>query len=251
MEDNYIDCKTIKGITHFLYSTQNYKKASNSEDIVLNHWRNGNEGEWVLTDDNCVVQILKKGYITDKKNNKIAYIRTICGTFSLDSNDIMEGKIAENIYTFARTNEYNRFVKKEGVSSREVLFAKYIAKGENAVSAYTRAYSTNNESYAKSRSTQLLKTKRIQQMISEEVKKVLDEEGVSPNYIISRYKQISDIGENDAVTLRALDSLAKISGLFNTEDKKQEQLTVWTGFTPEQIEAIKQEKLVAVGENEK
>ena len=85
----------------------------------------------------------------------------------------------------------------------------------------------------------------------EDLKKVLDEEGVSPNYIISRYKQISDIGENDAVTLRALDSLAKISGLFNTEDKKQEQLTVWTGFTPEQIEAIKQEKLVAVGENEK
>jgi len=248
MKDLYIDSKTIKGITHFLYSIQNFKTAFPESDIVLNNWRKGNEGEWVLTDDNCVVQILKKGYIRDKKEKKIPYIRTICGTFSLESKDLMKGIIAENIYTFARTNEYNRFVKKEGVSSREVLFAKYIAKGENAISAYTRAYSTDNETYAKSRSTQLLKTKRIQEMISEEVKKVLDEEGVSPNYIISRYKQISDIGENDAVTLRALDSLAKISGLFNTEDKKQEQLTVWTGFTPEQLEAIKQEKLVAVGE---
>ena len=251
MEDLYLDSKTIKGITHFLYSIQQYKKASHNEDIVLKHWKKGNEGEWVLTDDNCVVQILKKGYITDKKGKKNPYIRTICGTYSVDSKSVMEGKVAENIYTFSRTNEYQRFIRKEGVTSREVLFAQYIASGSNAISAYKMAYTTDNESYARTRSTQLLKTKRMQDMISEEVKKVLDEEGVSPNYIIQRYKQISDIGENDAVTLRALDSLAKISGLFNTEEKKSEQLTVWTGFTPEQLEAIKQEKLVAVGEKGK
>ena len=251
MDELYIDSKVIKGIAHFLYSTQNFKRAFPENDIVLNNWRNGNEGEWVFTDDNCIVQILKRGYITDKKGNKNPYIRTICGTFSVKGNNDMEGKIAENIYTFSRTNEYKRFIKKEGVTSREVLFAQYIAKGGDAISSYKQAYTTDNESYARSRSTQLLKTKRMQEMISEETKKVLDDEGVSPNYIISRYKQISDIGENDAVTLRALDSLAKISGLFNTEDKRTEQLTVWTGFSPEQLEAIKQEKLVAVGEKGK
>ena len=47
-----------------------------------------------------------------------------------------------------------------------------------------------------------------------------------------------------------LDSLSKMSGLFNVDEKKTEQLTVWTGFTPEQLEAIKQEKLVAIGEKE-
>jgi hypothetical protein len=33
-----------------------------------------------------------------------------------------------------------------------------------------------------------------------------------------------------------------MSGLFDTE-KKQEQLTVWQGFTPEQLEALKNDKV--------
>ena len=87
-------------------------------------------------------------------------------------------------------------------------------------------------------------------MISEETRKVLDEEGVSDNYLIRRYKRIADVSENDGYVLRSLDSLSKMSGLFNVDEKKTEQLTVWTGFTPEQLEAIKQEKLVAIGEKE-
>lgn len=249
--DKAIYSKTIKGVTHNLYTTHIDFKTAYPMYGTIKQWRKGNEGDWVSTDDNGVVQILKKGILKDKSGKDSPYIRTICGTFLTESNSVMSNDVAENIYTFSRTNEYRRFIKKEDVSSREVLFARYLAKGENAISAYKRAYSTENDSYAKARSTQLLKTKRIQSMISEEVKKVLDEEGVSPNYIIQKYKQISDIGENDATTLRALDSLAKISGLFETKENVKEQLTVWQGFTPEQLEHIKQEKLLGHAEKEK
>ena len=75
-------------------------------------------------------------------------------------------------------------------------------------------------------------------MVTEEIKAILEEEGVTPDYIIGRYKDIADMGERDGDRLRSLDSLAKISGLFDTE-KKSEQLTVWSGFTPEQLEKIK------------
>ena len=251
MNKMHYNSKTIKGVTHYLYTTHIDFKRAYPEYEIIKTWRKGNEGDWVSTDDGGVVQILKKGLIADKNGNKKPYIRTICGTFLTESNSVMENVVAENIYTFSGTNEYKRFIKKEDVSSREVLFARYLASGENAVSAYKRAYSTKNDQYAKARSTQLLKTKRIQAMISEEVKKVLDEEGVSPNYIISKYKQISDIGENDATTLRALDSLAKISGLFETKENVKEQLTVWQGFTPEQLEHIKQEKLLGHAEKDK
>ena len=86
-------------------------------------------------------------------------------------------------------------------------------------------------------------------MVKDEIKKILSDEGVSPEYIIGRYKDIADIGERDSDRLRSLDALSKISGLFET-DKKQEQLTVWAGFTPEQMEAIggKKTRLVAAGE---
>ena len=55
------------------------------------------------------------------------------------------------------------------------------------------------------------------------------------------------MSERDSDKLRSLESLSKISGLFDT-DTKQEQLTVWAGFSEEQMEALKdgnKAKLVA------
>ena len=136
------------------------------------------------------------------------------------------------------------------MTSREVLFAKYIALGKDPVDAYLETYKTNNRDYAKAQSGRLLKTERMQKMVREEVKQVLDEEGVSPNYIISRFKEIADIADRDTDVLRSLECLAKISGLFEPSQEKQQQLTVWSGFTPEQLEGLKEEKLLVHGESD-
>ena len=95
-----------------------------------------------------------------------------------------------------------------------------------------------SKTYIKTAAQQLMKQESVQKMVSEEIKVILEEEGVTPDYIIGRYKDIADMGERDGDRLRSLDSLAKIAGLFDTE-KKSEQLTVWAGFTPEQLEKIK------------
>ena len=81
-------------------------------------------------------------------------------------------------------------------------------------------------------------------MVKEEIRAVLDEEGVTPNYIVSRLKQVADIGERDSDVLRSLDVLAKISGLYDTQTNDQQQLTVWSGFTPEQLKSIKDQQLL-------
>ena len=90
-------------------------------------------------------------------------------------------------------------------------------------------------------------------MVKEEIREILDEEGVTPQYLIRGYKQVADIGEKDSDVLRSLDSLSKISGMFDTQDKKTEELTVWAGFSPEQMESIKdgeKTKLIAHAEKE-
>ena len=76
-------------------------------------------------------------------------------------------------------------------------------------------------------------------MISEEKRKKLDDEGVTDNWLIERYKTIADMSENDNAKLKSLDSLSKISGLFDNEEKKSEQVTIWAGFSPEQLEEVK------------
>jgi hypothetical protein len=237
--------KIIKGKTHYLYSSiENYEHERNKKDVKLQNWRFGSTGEWVLTDDNCVVQILKCGII----NKKEKYIRAITGSYLVSGKKEMYGTIPENIYTFSGTNEYKRFLKKNDSTSKECIFAQYVAIGSDPVDAYLKTYSTNNRKYASVQVGRLLKTTRMKTMIKEEIKKVLDDENVSPNYIIRRFKQVCEQAEKDGDVLRGLESLAKISGLFENNQEKQQQLTVWSGFTPEQLAGVKGEQVLLHGE---
>ena len=133
--------KVIKGKAHYLYhNIENFEKAY-SDYGKLNNWRLGDTGEWVLTDDNCIVQILKRGMCVGEQH----YVRTICGSYLVEAKKEMYGQIAENIYTFSGTNEYKRFLKKSNYTPKEVLFAQYVATGDDPVDAYLRTYKTNNK----------------------------------------------------------------------------------------------------------
>ena len=89
-------------------------------------------------------------------------------------------------------------------------------------------------------------------MVKEEIKKILEEEGVTAEWIIGKYRDIADLSDRDTDRLKAVKDLATIAGLFDT-DKKQEQLTVFQGFTPQQLEALqngKETNVLAHGEKE-
>ena len=72
---------------------------------------------------------------------------------------------------------------------------------------------------------------------------------MSANWIVEKFKQVADLADRDTDVLRSLESLAKMSGLFDTGSEKQ-QLTVWGGFSPEQLDSVKDEQLLAHGESE-
>ena len=245
--------KVIKGKTHRLYTTTEKFNKTYPNYGKLMHWRFGDTGDWVLTDGDppCVVPVLKRGAIKDRKLKKNYYIRTICGSYMVDRKKEMCGQIAENIYTFSGTNELKRFLNREGATSKESLFAQYVAVGDDPVDAYLKIYNTENRQYAMQAVGRLLKTQRMKNMIKEEIRTVLEQEGVSPNYIVKRIKKVCDSGKRDGDVLRGLEQLAKMSGLFDSEEKNTQQLTVWSGFSPEQLEGVKSEQVLIHGEIEK
>ena len=242
-----MDIKTIKGKEHYLYDDLEEFKAFCPNKSVFCNWREGNEGDWVYTDDKFICQILKKskvshpGYKTAR-----TMIRTVCGSYICEqkSHKILgENGIAENIYTFSGNYEatYSRS-KDRRLNNREFLFASYVASGQDAVKAYKKAYPMAKDSqYIKNKSKFLLQKEEIRTMVNEEIKKILEEEGVTAESIIGNYRDIADFSDTDTDKLRSLESLSKISGLFDTE-KKQEQLTVFQGFTPKQLEALQNGK---------
>lgn len=229
-----MDWKTIKDNRHYLYDNIEEFHIHNKSP-VRHYWRDGLEGEWVFTDDNYVCQILKVLDIGGKE-----CVRTVCGTFKKADkkrNMLGDNGIAEYIYSFSGTYEGNRNKKN---NSRHFLFAKYIVRGYDVIEAFKKAYpDAKSDDYIKKQSANLLRTENVQTMINEETRRILDEEGVTDRYLIRGYKQVADITEKDTDRLRSLDSLSKISGLFETGKKKTEELTVFAGFTPEQIKTIK------------
>jgi len=236
-----MDFKTIKGVEYYLYDNEQEFRAFQIEKTIRNYWRDGIEGEWVKTDDDYVCQILRKMKIGNKD-----CVRTVCGTFDINNNYKMIGEhgIAENIYSFSGKN-VDGF--SDNKTKGQFLFAQYVAQGINAIEAYQKAYpKAKSKRGIQKQVNKLLKVEHVQKMIKEEIQNCLNEEGVTAEWIIGRYKTIADLAERDSDKLRSLESLTKIAGLFETNDKKTEQLTVFAGFTPEQLEEVKNGKATPI-----
>ena len=252
-----MDLKVIKGVENYLYDDICEFDTFRPGNVVIDSWRDGNEGDWVYTDDSYVCQILKVFTVKSPSGKKVnKCVRTVCGSYvTTRKTRKMLGKdgVAKNIYTFSGTYDTNKDLASKKVTSRKMLFARYVAAGMDTVKAYKIVYpKAEDEQYIKSAVHKLLQQNKVMNMIDEETRRVLEEEGVSPSYLIRRYKDIADLSERDSDKLRSLDALSKISGLFETE-KKKEQLTVWAGFSPEQLEALKDDnstKILAHTEKE-
>ena len=238
-----MDFKKIKNKEHFLYDNIDEFNVYHPESPVRHSWRDGDEGEGVFTDDGYICQVLRKMNISTHAGKKVLCSRTVCGTFLCkDRKKEMLGTegIAENIYTFSGNNKYAKSYNERKRNPKELLFARYVATGMEAIDAYSLVFPDSKSSkYIKKRTDGLLKTEKVQKMISKERRKMLEDEGVTDNWIIERYKTLVDLAENDTHRLKSLDSLAKMSGLFDTEEKKSEQVTIWAGFSPEQLEEVK------------
>ena len=253
-----MEFKEIKGKKHYLYESLEEFTVFCPNISPVNNWRNALEGEWTLTDDLFVCQVLRRSELSHPNYKKPrTLVRTVCGSFIVEQKThqmLGDNGIAENIYAFSGNYDaiYER-AKERKLNNREFLFARYVAAGENQIKAFKKAYpKAKDEKYIKKKSNSLLQKEEIRTMVKEEIKKILQEEGVTPEWIIGKYKDIADISDRDCDRLKAVKDLATIAGMFNTE-KKQEQLTVWTGFTDEQMEALQngqKAKLVAHGEKE-
>ena len=238
-----MDFKKVKGINHYLYDSIQEFRVHHQNTPLNENWRKANEGEWVVTDDSNVCQILKCYPLKVNMSKKVTKcVRTVLGTFRVDNLNIKllgEDGIAENIYTFSRTYKAFKQYQKDGLNPKEFVFARYVAEGMEITQAYKKVFKKSKSSeYIASSAKQLMKKEEVQTMVKEEIKKTLQEEGITPDWILAKYKEIADLADKDSDKLRSLESLSKISGLFDTETK-QEQLTVWSGFTNEQMEALK------------
>ena len=231
--------RVVKGVTHYLYESESEFREHHSGVSLVTDWRHSNTGDWVLTDDGNVCQVLHLG-ILRKSKKETTFIRTFIGSFICSDKVNMDGPMRTNMHTFSTEGKSPSVRKKERkhATEKEFLFSKYVAKGDDVVEAYMKAFPSKKEDYAKSQAKLLLKTDRVKKLIREEIDKYLAEAEITPLYLLEEMRDIIDKGgTSDRDKLTAITTLMKLSGMMDTE-KQTESVTLFQGFTKEQLNAI-------------
>jgi len=230
---------TVNRVSHTVYD----EAEELPNDITpVTDWKNAAEGEWVLADDGCYIQILKRGSMSRRKGKirKVSYFRTCTGTYV--SSSFMDTSRRENIYTISGVK--SKTDTRENMNKYETLFVDYLVSGITPVEAYIKAFPTNDPHYANFRSTELIKCTRIRKAMKKELEPVLEKLGINQESVLEGIKQVADCSEKDDTKLKALFKLSDILDLEDKTSTKVTQLTgvQFSGFSDQQLEDVQRPK---------
>jgi len=219
---------------------------------VVSDWKQGRIGDWVRTDDNCVIQVLRRGQMLRAKGrDKIReYIGTCTGTFPIGPRVKMDTSKRANIYSFGGSKSpEDILLDRQRLTKAEQVFVLYISQGMRPEDAYLKAYPTNNVGYAKEKSGTLVRTERIKTAMKEELKPVCEKLGVDPESVIKGIKEKADFAEKDETQLKAL---FKLSDILDLEDKNQTKVTqisgaLFKGFGEKALDQVKRPEEITDG----
>tara|TARA_R100000781_G_scaffold774_1_gene1338 strand:- start:1475 stop:2194 length:720 start_codon:yes stop_codon:yes gene_type:complete len=232
----------VNRIKHYVYDDTTEVPASIK---VIADWRDGQVGDWVQTDDGCVIQVLRKGKMLRKKGTQY-YLGTCTGTFPVSKNMKMDSDRRPNIYSFSGYSTPEEVVQnRRELTANERLFIANLSEGMQPDEAYVRAFPTNNKRYARMKAVNLIKTERVFKAMKEELKPICDELGVSSTYVLRGIKDEADTAEKSDTRLKALFKLSDILDLEDKNASKVQQITgvQFQGFTDDMIDSAEVKEL--------
>ena len=228
----------VNKITHKVYESRDELPTGLE---IVDEWRNGQIGDWVLADDGCIVQVIRRGQMLRAKGKKKIrdYVGICTGTFPVGPNVRMDTSKRTNIYSFGGNKVPDDILlDRTKLSKHEKLFVAFLSSGFGPRDAYLKAFPTNNMRYATEKSATLVRTERIFTAMKEELKPVCEELGIEPKSVLEDIQYTSKNAEKEDVRLRAL---FKLSDILDLEDKNRTSVTqitgaLFKGFTPEMLE---------------
>ena len=247
--------RTIKGIDHYVYDNIEEFQETHPNTIVRPDWRDSDENDWVYSDDDRIVQLLKVSkkvnHPNDRKNYKFAkgWVRTVVGSFLNRPNVKMDTDFDNhpNRYTFSTNikNTSNRVYKRTKTTNKEKEFAVNVVTGMGAVDAYKKAYAEMSDQKARKKATVLLKQERVMKEIEKSVLDVAKTMGIDHEFVLQKLKNLAEYSEDDNIILQSTKELGKIVGTSGNIVKQKEMglLGVFQGFSPEQLEGAERKKL--------
>ena len=223
---------TVKGQEHKVYDL----KSELPDKMVINpDWKKSRVGDWVRADDDAYIQILDI-----KKIGKTDVVQTCIGTYTISGT--MDTAERESRTTLSGLDGHTIVKNRKNLTQREILFAQRIAKGEKPVEAYLAVYDAKSKSYANRRAALLMKTKRVDKLMNQNLKDTFSKIGVDLDYLIQQAKDECDNSKNGSDRLNALKMLWEAWGVV--EKRKVTEITgIFQGFDQKRLEDAKRPEL--------
>ena len=231
----------VNKINHIVYDVESEVPP---KIYIHRDWRKANIGDWVLADDESVIQILRKGSML-RKNGEIAYIGTCTGTFVVSKNTYLDTDRRINIYSIGGHATPEQVVaNRRKMTANEELFVTYVGQGLQPEDAYVKAFPTNNKRYARMKAVNLIKTERVKTAVKEELKPILEELDIDEKLVLENIKIIAQTAEKDDTKLKALFKLSDIMDLEDKNAPKVQQITgvQFQGLTDNMIDEAQRPK---------
>ena len=215
-------------------------------------WRKAQVGSWVLSDDNCIIQILRRGtmYRSKGKVRTIDYIGTCTGTFLVEEKTFFDTDRRRNIYSISgeKTSE-EVIADRANLTPREEIFVQNLASGMDMTTAYLRAYKTDSNKYAEIRAGLLIKTQRVKKAMRQELKPILKKLAIDEELVLEGIKDIAMSAEKDSDKLKALLELGEVLNIKDSGTKVQEISGVsFSGFGDTNVIDASRPKKISNGE---
>ena len=220
----------VKGKQHRIYEPGD---ALPDHIMPRKDWKEARVGDWVVADDGCIIQILRRGVLGRHKT-----IGTCTGTYTTS----MDTERKPNIYNLSGKVAEVTIHTRKNCTKREELFASRVAKGQDPAEAYLDIYPAKSETYAKKQSALLLTTERVDTLVNEKLKDTFNTLGVDLNYLIGVAKDITDNARNDSDRISSLNMLWDAFCVI--EKQKVTNVTgIFQGLSQEQLEAAQRPEL--------
>ena len=196
---------------------------------VVSDWRKADKGDWVITSNDFVMEIVGRRKKKMKTHKKPYYLlKSGFGEHPTYKKHIFAEKQANYHRNQYEGKDLVRNVKTTALqaSFADKLCADFAPdksgnfSSEDIVNCYMSTYMDNNPTQALRRGTNLLKRKYIKERISMNLRDKLIEQGLSDEFVVEKYRELIDGGDTPHNT--KLNSLNKVSDLLGHSIKEKE-----------------------------
>lgn len=211
---------------HYIYS----KREADQRGIpYFEKWRDFERvGQWVLTDDQQVVEVLACG----KMRTGTRWLRTCTGTFLSSPGTTLDTKPRDSRYTFNGLKPKDQPFR---VTHRIDTWARLFAQGKDPIKTYLQIFRNASEATAEARVHTLLQKEEVRAIVKEEIDSIMKELGIDDKYVIQGYKDLFEGADNDNVRLNSLNKIATIRGVLQPKQNQGTVTNVFAGFGEQKL----------------